>query len=72
MTDTPNNPLTDDEISHLEGLLASPVFSKQAMGLDEIQGFLTAVISGPDAITPSVWIPAILGAPKYETPAQGA
>ena len=70
MTDTPNIPLTDDEITHLEALLASPIFSKQAMGLDEIQGFLCALISGPELITPSLWMPAILGNPKYENAAQ--
>ena len=41
------NPLTNAEISHLETLLASPAFKQLAMGLDEIQGFLCAVISGP-------------------------
>ncbi len=72
MTATPNIPLTDDEITLLESLLASPIFAKQAMGLDEIQGFLCAVISGPELITPSQWMPAVLGNPKYETPEQAA
>ena len=72
MTTAPNIPLTDDEITHLESLLASPIFAKQAMGLDEIQGFLCAVISGPELITPAQWMPAVLGNPKYETPEQAA
>ncbi|HEX9390158.1 MAG TPA: YecA family protein [Usitatibacteraceae bacterium] len=60
-----STPLSDAEIEHLEDLLASPVFAKQAMGLDEMQGFLAAVISGPDLIGPSLWMPAVLGNPQY-------
>jgi uncharacterized protein len=60
-------PLTDAEISHLEALLASPIFEKQAMGLDEMQGFLCAVLSAPIVITASQWMPAVLGNPRYES-----
>jgi uncharacterized protein len=63
-------PLTDAEISRLEGLLASPIFEKQAMGLDEMQGFLCAVLSAPVVITASQWMPAVLGNPKYESAEQ--
>lgn len=65
MTPTTANPLTNAEISHLETLLASPAFKKQAMGLDEIQGFLCAVISGPQPVKPDQWLPAVLGNPEY-------
>ncbi len=58
-------PLTDAEISQLEALLASPIFEKQAMGLDEMQGFLCAVMSAPIIITASQWMPAVLGNPRY-------
>ncbi len=72
---TPNTstfiPLTDTEIEQLEALLASPIFEKQAMGLDEMQGFLCAVLSGPTTVTEAQWLPAVLGNPKYETPTQG-
>lgn len=66
MTTAPSTaPLNDAEVEHLEDLLASSVFDKQAMGLDEMQGFLAAVISGPELIAPSLWMPAVLGIPKY-------
>lgn len=66
MTTAPiTTPLNDAEVEHLEDLLASSVFDKQAMGLDEMQGFLAAVISGPELIAPSLWMPAVLGNPKY-------
>ncbi|MEQ1517077.1 MAG: YecA family protein, partial [Usitatibacteraceae bacterium] len=67
---TPSEPLTNAEITHLETLLASPAFKKQAMGLDEIQGFLCAVISGPQQVAPAQWLPAVLGNPEYEGPEQ--
>lgn len=67
---TPIAPLTNAEISHLENLLASPAFKKQAMGLDEIQGFLCAVISGPERVKPEHWLPAVLGNPEYESSEQ--
>lgn len=67
MTSTATAPLTNAEISHLETLLASPTFKKQAMGLDEIQGFLCAVLSGPERVTPEQWLPAVLGNPEYES-----
>lgn len=65
MTSTPDAPLTNAEISHLETLLASPAFKQQAMGLDEIQGFLCAVISGPLPVSAALWLPAVLGNPGY-------
>ena len=62
---TPPDPLTNAEISQLESLLASPAFKKQAMGLDEIQGFLCAAVSGPALVKPAQWLPAVLGNPEY-------
>lgn len=62
-----SSPLTDKEISHLEQLLASPVFQKQAMGLDEMQGFLCAVFSAPVTISTSKWMPAVLGNPVFSS-----
>jgi uncharacterized protein len=73
--ETPMNPasiapLTDAEIAHLEFLLATPAFAQQSMGLDEIQGFVCAVISGPARVTPDQWLPAVLGTPDYESATQ--
>lgn len=73
MTSAPSSlsvPLTDAEISHLEFLLATPAFAKQSMGLDEIQGFVCAVISGPARVTSAQWLPAVLGNPEFESAAQ--
>ena len=70
MTTTPATVLTNAEISHLESLLATPAFKKQAMGLDEIQGFLCAAISGPQPVSSAQWLPAVLGNPEYASAEQ--
>ena len=66
----PTDPLTDAEISHLEFLLATPAFAKQSMGLDEIQGYICAIISGPAQVSAAQWLPAVLGNPDFESEAQ--
>jgi uncharacterized protein len=63
--------LSEAEIIQLEDLLASPVFAGQALPLDQLQGFLCAVLSGPEPVPLAKWMPAALGNPKYENPAQG-
>ena len=70
MTATAATPLTDAEIAHLEFLLATPAFAKQSMGLDEIQGFVCAIVSGPERVGPDQWLPAVLGNPDYENAGQ--
>jgi len=68
-TSTPT-PLSDREISLLETTLATPAFVKQSMGLDEIQGYLAAIICGPERIPVASWMPAVLGNPKFESAEQ--
>lgn len=72
MTQPPISPsLGDEELDRLEALIDSPVFKGEAMWLDELQGFLCAVISAPDTILPSAWLPAVLGEnPEYENQQQ--
>ena len=54
-------PLTEAELDRLEGLLASDAFGQHAMPLDAMQGFLAAVVSAPEPILPSRWLPVALG-----------
>jgi uncharacterized protein len=64
-------PLTETELDRLEELLDGPAFKGEAMRLDEIQAMLCAVVSAPEPILPSVWIPEALGEdPEYESEAQ--
>lgn len=63
--------LTDSDLDRLEELLDSPVFKGEAMRLDEIQAMLCAVVSAPEPVLPSVWLPEVLGEdPEYESESQ--
>lgn len=65
------HPLTESELDRLEELLDSPAFKGEAMRLDEIQAMLCAVVSGPEPVLPSVWLPEALGEdPEYESETQ--
>ncbi len=55
------NPLTEDDLDRLEILLESAVFNGEAMRLDEIQAMLCAIVSGPETVLPSAWLPEALG-----------
>jgi uncharacterized protein len=54
-------PLNDSDLDRLEELLEADVFQGDAMRLDEIQAILCAVVSGPQPVLPSVWLPEVLG-----------
>jgi uncharacterized protein len=54
-------PLTDAELDRLEELLEAEVFADEAMRLDEVQAMLCAIVSGPEPVPPSVWLPEALG-----------
>ena len=63
--------MSEQEMDRLENLLASDAFKNEAMTLDILQGFLCAVLSGPEAIPSSVWMPLVLGeSPEYESAEQ--
>jgi uncharacterized protein len=53
-----SRPLDDAELDRLQALLASPAF-EQSMPADVLQGFLAAVVSGPELVPPSVWMPIV-------------
>jgi uncharacterized protein len=64
-------PLTDADVDRLEELLDSDVFRGEAMLLDELQGFLCGVVSGPELVPVSAWLPVALGEePQYESDEQ--
>lgn len=62
------NALSKQELARLEEWLASPIFKGKAMGLDKLQGFFCAVVSAPDTILPSQWMPEVFKSmPKHES-----
>jgi len=54
-----DEPLTDPELDELEGFLASDLVPQDCMDLEMLDGFLTAIVSGPDNVQPSEWLPQV-------------
>ena len=52
--------LADNQLDRLETLLDDPSLT-EAMRLDEIQGYLCAALSGPQAIAEDDWLADVLG-----------
>ena len=56
----PQAQLADEELDRLETLLDEPALA-EAMRLDEIQAYLCAALSGPQAIAEEDWLSDTLG-----------
>ena len=74
MTDTRalDEPLSDAELDELEGFLASDAVPEDCMDLEMLDGFLAAIVSGPESIQPSEWLPQVWSdGGRSATPAYG-
>lgn len=56
-----STPLTEAELDELDQLLLSDTLPDESMVLPELDGFLTAIVIGPETVLPSVWLPKIWG-----------
>ena len=54
-----DEPLSDAELDELEVFLASDAVPQDCMDLEMLDGFLTAIVSGPESIQPSEWLPQV-------------
>ena len=72
-------PLSDDELDHLDNFLLDRVDDADdenrdegVLGVSELDGFLTAIASGPEEVGPSLWLPAVWGdcEPVWESESQ--
>jgi uncharacterized protein len=54
------NPLTDDEFAKLGEFLGS-IKNNRAMSLEEMDGFFTALVCGPEMVLPSEYLPYVWG-----------
>lgn len=62
---------SEADLDRLEELLDADIFEGEAMLLDELQALLCAVISGPQTVPSSVWLPIVFGEqPQFESEAQ--
>ncbi|HEX9181063.1 MAG TPA: UPF0149 family protein, partial [Burkholderiales bacterium] len=50
-------PLSGEELDELEAFLVSEATPDDCMDLETLDGFLTALVSGPEAIMPDEWLP---------------
>jgi uncharacterized protein len=61
----PNNdlfsPLTEQEYEELDEFLLSIDTEEGICGISALDGFFTAVVSGPEMVAPSHWLPVIWG-----------
>lgn len=67
--------LSDKEMDELDSFLMSDATSNETMMLDCLDGFLTAIVSGPVMLKPSEWLPRVWGptaedAPTFDTNVQ--
>lgn len=54
-------PLDDFEFDELETFLSSLESEASIMNISEFDGFITAVVSGPESIPPGEWLPVVWG-----------
>ena len=67
-----DEPLSDAELDELEGFLASDAVPEDCMDLEMLDGFLAAIVSGPESIQPSEWLPQVWSdGGRTATPAYG-
>lgn len=56
-----SQPLSDAEFDELDRFLMSDATPEECMDISMLDGFLTAVVIGPNTLLPSQWLPAIYG-----------
>ena len=54
-----DEPLTDAELDELEAFLASDAVPQDCMDLEMLDGYLCAIVSGPEVVQPSEWLPGV-------------
>lgn len=60
--------LSDKEMDELDSFLMSDATSNEVMMLDCLDGFLTAIASGPVTIKQSEWLPRVWGPTEADAP----
>lgn len=60
-----NEPLNQDEFDLVDSILMKYGHDDSMLCISELDGFLTAIVSGPEVIQPSQWFPEIWGGEEY-------
>lgn len=59
-------PLTDSDLDFLDEILLKYGHDDSILSVSELDGFLTAIVSGPEMIPPSQWVPELWGGATNE------
>ncbi|TYP69122.1 MULTISPECIES: UPF0149 family protein, partial [Nitrosomonas] len=62
-------PLSLEELDELDDFLMSDDMSDETMALEALDGYLTAIVSGPIILKPSEWLSGIWGPSEQDRPA---
>ena len=54
-------PLDDFEYDELDGFLLALDSDRAVQNMSELDGFVTAIVSGPEYVAPSEWLPVLWG-----------
>lgn len=69
-----SEPLNQAELEWLDAVLMDYGNDDSVLDVTELDGFLTAIVSGPEPIVPSRWLPVLWGGagnePEWESPAE--
>lgn len=73
----PRMGLSESELDELDDFLSSDLTPETAMGVTALDGYLTAIVSGPVAVMPSQWLPFIwdeegIDSPSFESTEQAS
>jgi uncharacterized protein len=77
-TNAPLTPPTEEDVQYLEEFLDSDACSESSMTIAMLDGFLCAIVSGPNMISPSHWMPLVWSSaeepqpPKFESDQQAS
>ena len=63
-----DEPLSDEEFDQLDDFLLSDRCPEDAMTMDSLHGFLTALLIGPEPVAMSEWLPHVWGLESGGTP----
>lgn len=63
-----DQPLSEKEFDELDKFLLSDRTSDDAMTMDTLHGYLTAVAIGPETIMPAEWLPLVWGEDASDAP----
>lgn len=62
--------LSDDELAELDAFLLSDACDDEVLTVDEVHGLLTALLTGPQPLPESEWLPIAWGEPQFSDASQ--